>query len=37
VEPGCAVKEAVQRGDVSPERYASYLKLRDEIEGASFG
>lgn len=32
VEPGCAVKDAVDRGDVSAERYASYLKLRDEIE-----
>jgi ribosome biogenesis GTPase / thiamine phosphate phosphatase len=36
VEPGCAVKEAVERGDVSPERYASYLKLRDELEEAKF-
>jgi ribosome biogenesis GTPase len=37
VEPGCAVKDAVERGDVSADRYASYLKLRDEIEGANFG
>jgi ribosome biogenesis GTPase len=36
VEPGCAVKDAVQRGDVSPARYASYLKLRDELEKADF-
>jgi len=36
VEPGCAVKQAVERGDVSPERYASYLKLRDELEEAEF-
>ena len=32
VEPGCAVKDAVDRGSVSGERYASYLKLREEIE-----
>jgi ribosome biogenesis GTPase len=36
VEPGCAVKGAVDRGDASPERYASYLKLRDELEEAEF-
>lgn len=36
VEPGCAVKDAVQRGDVSPARYDSYLKLRDELEKADF-
>ncbi|HKW46384.1 MAG TPA: ribosome small subunit-dependent GTPase A [Gemmatimonadaceae bacterium] len=35
-EPNCAVKEAVERGDVSRERYASYLKLRDELEKAEF-
>jgi len=33
VEPGCAVKDAVERGSVSADRYASYLKLRDEIAG----
>ncbi|NPV78036.1 MAG: ribosome small subunit-dependent GTPase A [Anaerolineae bacterium] len=27
-EPGCAVRLAVQRGDVNPERYDSYLRLR---------
>ena len=32
VEPGCAVKEAVAGGAISAERYASYLKLREEIE-----
>ena len=36
VEPGCAVKEAVARGDVSGERFASYLKLRDELEETDF-
>lgn len=29
-EPGCAVRTAVQRGDVSPQRYESYLRLREE-------
>jgi ribosome biogenesis GTPase len=27
-EPGCAVIRAVEKGDVNPERYESYLKLR---------
>jgi ribosome biogenesis GTPase len=36
VEPGCAVKEAVEKGEVSAERFASYLKLRDELEAADF-
>jgi ribosome biogenesis GTPase len=35
-EPGCAVKDAVERGDVSMLRYESYLKLRDELEAAEF-
>jgi ribosome biogenesis GTPase / thiamine phosphate phosphatase len=35
-EPGCAIKEAVERADVSAERYGSYLKLRDELEQADF-
>jgi ribosome biogenesis GTPase len=30
-EPGCAVKEAVEKGDVDTERYESYLKLRAEL------
>lgn len=32
VEPGCAVRTAVGSAAVSPERYDSYLRLRDEIE-----
>ena len=32
VEPECAVKDAVDRREVSAERYASYLKLREEID-----
>ncbi|HEX6989713.1 MAG TPA: ribosome small subunit-dependent GTPase A [Bacillota bacterium] len=31
-EPGCAVKEAVERGRIDPARYENYLKLLDEIE-----
>jgi ribosome biogenesis GTPase len=27
-EPGCAVRRAVAEGQVSPERYESYLRLR---------
>jgi ribosome biogenesis GTPase len=33
VEPGCAVREAVSRGDVSVARYESFIKLREELEG----
>jgi ribosome biogenesis GTPase len=31
-EPGCGVKAAVAAGQISPERYDSYLRLRDELE-----
>lgn len=31
-EPGCAVKEALSRGEVSLSRYESYLKLLDDDE-----
>jgi ribosome biogenesis GTPase len=31
-EPGCAVKQAVEDGEIDEERYASFLKLRDEVE-----
>ena len=34
-EPGCAVKEALASGELSPERYESYLKLRREARHAS--
>jgi ribosome biogenesis GTPase len=27
-EPGCAVLEAVERGEVHPDRYASYVRMR---------
>lgn len=29
-EPGCAIRKAVTAGQISPMRYASYTKLRDE-------
>jgi len=32
VEPGCAVRAAVEAGEVSSARYESYLKLREELE-----
>lgn len=31
-EPNCAVRAAVEDGHVSPERYDSYLRLREEME-----
>jgi len=31
-EPGCGVRSAVERGEISPERYESYLRLRAELE-----
>jgi ribosome biogenesis GTPase / thiamine phosphate phosphatase len=33
VEPGCAVRTALSQGVVSAERYASYVKLREEEMG----
>jgi ribosome biogenesis GTPase len=32
-EPGCAVLAAVEQGNISPERYESYLKIWEEEEG----
>ena len=34
-EPGCAVKQAVETGDIPLSRYKSYLQLLDEIENES--
>ena len=31
-EPGCAVVEAVERGQIAYPRYESYLKILDEDE-----
>jgi ribosome biogenesis GTPase len=33
-EPGCAVRRAVEAGQVAQSRYSSYLALRDELEKA---
>ncbi len=32
-EPDCAVREALAAGRVSPSRYESYVKLREEVAG----
>jgi ribosome biogenesis GTPase len=31
-EPGCAVQVALDTGELTPERWRNYLKLRDERE-----
>ena len=31
-EPGCAVRAAIERGELREERYANYIKLRKEAE-----
>ena len=31
-DAGCAIREAVQSGDLSPERFEGYLKLDEEID-----
>lgn len=36
-EPGCGVREAVDRGEVDPGRHASYVRLLEEGTGASPG
>lgn len=33
-EPGCAVRQAVEAGQISRSRYKSYLHLREELEAA---
>lgn len=30
-EPGCAIRKAVMDGEISPHRYKSYMKLREEL------
>ncbi len=30
-EPGCAIRKAVMSGDISPQRYKSYMNLRSEL------
>ncbi|HRO64404.1 ribosome small subunit-dependent GTPase A [Thermomonas sp.] len=34
-EPGCAVRAAVERGELEGERVANFLKLSDEVDGAA--
>jgi ribosome biogenesis GTPase len=34
-EPGCAVRAALDRGELDGERWQSFLKLRDELSAAS--
>ncbi len=36
-EPRCAVKEAVERGDIAEERYRNYLGIFDQIESGNAG
>lgn len=31
-EPGCAIKEAIERGELSRERWASYVRLKTEAK-----
>ena len=35
-EPGCAIKTAVQQGNIHPERYISYCNILDKIEEKSW-
>lgn len=35
-EPGCAVKAAVQKGIIHPERYISYCNILDKIEEKTY-
>lgn len=32
-EPGCAIEEAVENGEISPSRFASYLSIMEEVCG----
>ena len=33
-EPGCAVQDAVDEGEITPERYGSYLAMLESVEEA---
>jgi len=35
-EPGCAIRKAVESGEIAPERYHSYLRLRFEDEADAY-
>lgn len=32
-EPGCAVENAVEKGEIAPSRFASYLSIMEEVSG----
>ncbi len=36
-EPGCAVKEAVENDEITPERYLSYLNILASLQGEDVG
>jgi ribosome biogenesis GTPase len=35
-EPGCAVKAAVEKGEIAEERYVSYVRMLDSVEEKSY-
>jgi ribosome biogenesis GTPase len=35
-EPGCKIMEAVEAGEIHPDRYESFLRLREELSGLSY-
>ena len=35
-EPGCAIKKALNEGEIHVERYVSYLNILDSINESSF-
>src|SRR4051812_42591732 len=35
-EPGCAIKEAVVEGEISEDRYVSYVNILDSVEEKSY-
>lgn len=35
-EPDCAVKQAVEKGDISIIRYQSYCSIIEEVEGQNY-
>ena len=35
-EPGCAIKEAVINGEISEDRYVSYVNIMESIEAKTY-
>ncbi|MCM2972863.1 small ribosomal subunit biogenesis GTPase RsgA [Larsenimonas suaedae] len=35
-EPGCALKAAVERGDIHPERFTSYQQIKASLDGPAY-